>query len=102
MGSAPPDDAGCATEDGTGSISKTHPRTGFCDRRDTLASLEIDFKHPVAKTGIVGSIGSGEPVVALRADMDALPIQVQQLFAMRLQRHQASASHILGALSTTC
>lgn len=44
--------------------------------RDALESLGVDINYPVAKTGIVGSIGKGEPVVALRADMDALPIQV--------------------------
>jgi metal-dependent amidase/aminoacylase/carboxypeptidase family protein len=27
-------------------------------------------------TGIVGRVGKGSPVVALRADMDALPIRV--------------------------
>ena len=44
--------------------------------RDKLTTLGIPYQHPIAKTGIVGSIGMGEPVIALRADMDALPIEV--------------------------
>ncbi|KAG2664136.1 hypothetical protein I3760_16G065800 [Carya illinoinensis] len=44
--------------------------------RDELDRMEISYKYPLATTGIRAWIGTGgPPFVAIRADMDALPIQ---------------------------
>jgi len=58
-----------------------HPELGFAEYRtaalvaDILRSLGVDINTGVGKTGVVGHLGIGRPIVALRADMDALPIQ---------------------------
>ncbi len=58
-----------------------HPELFFQEIRtarkitEHLDALGIEYATGVAKTGIVAHLGEGAPVIALRADMDALPIQ---------------------------
>jgi amidohydrolase len=40
----------------------------------TLRQIGARVIEGVARTGVIGELGEGEPVVAIRADMDALPI----------------------------
>jgi len=62
-----------------------HPELGNRETRtsklvaDRLKSLGIEVKTPIAHTGVVGILKGGKPgrVVALRADMDALPVVEQ-------------------------
>jgi amidohydrolase len=44
---------------------------------ETLLSLGLQVKTGVGKTGVVGYLGDEGPTIAIRADMDALPIQEQ-------------------------
>jgi amidohydrolase len=58
-----------------------HPELGFKEGRTAAKIAEImedlgcRVQRGVGKTGVVAELGEGKPVVAIRADMDALPIQ---------------------------
>lgn len=57
-----------------------HPEYGFREFEtarlivETLKGLGATVREGVARTGVIGEIGTGYPVVGIRADMDALPI----------------------------
>jgi amidohydrolase len=58
-----------------------HPELGFHETRtaahvaEVLESLDYRVRSGVGRTGVIGERGQGPPIVAVRADMDALPIQ---------------------------
>lgn len=58
-----------------------HPELGFQEVRtaasvaEELEALNYNVQTSIGRTGVVAERGDGEPVVAVRADMDALPIE---------------------------
>jgi amidohydrolase len=62
-------------------VIHSHPELGFQERRtgslvaERLQELGYEVRTGIGRTGVIGELGSGHPIVAIRADMDALPIQ---------------------------
>ena len=87
-------------------LSNREERTGHLVA-ERLRGLGLEVRYPVAKTGVVGILRGGRPggVVALRADIDALPIEETNALSFRSQApgvmhacgHDAHTAILLGA-----
>lgn len=77
---------------------------------DVLKEWGVNFQFGIAKTGIVAEIGNGDPVILLRADMDALPVteETNLPFAsknkgrMHACGHDIHMSCLLGCIALFC
>jgi amidohydrolase len=90
-----------------------HPELGFQEERtagrvaEILKNLGYCVRAHIGRTGVVGETGEGSPMVAVRADMDALPIQEmnkatyasQVPGVMHACGHDAHTAMVLGAAS---
>ena len=86
-------------------LSNREERTGRLVA-ERLRGLGLEVRHPVARTGVVGVLRGGRPggVVALRADIDALPIDETSDLPFRSQvkgvmhacGHDAHTAMLLG------
>jgi len=90
-----------------------HPELGFQETRtsgrvaEITASLGCRVRRGVGLTGVVAELGEGIPIIALRADMDALPLQEvnqveyisQNPGVMHACGHDGHTAMLLGAVA---
>jgi amidohydrolase len=90
-----------------------HPELGFQEVRTSARVAEIAesfgcrVRRGVGRTGVVAELGNGKPVIAMRADMDALPIQEEnqveyassQEGVMHSCGHDGHTAMLLGAIA---
>ena len=89
-----------------------HPELSFQEFRtaqlvaDTLSELGIEPQKDIGRTGVTAQIGNGDgPTIAIRADMDALPITEKNDLPFKSQNpgvmhacgHDAHTAILLGA-----
>ncbi|MFM8322162.1 MAG: M20/M25/M40 family metallo-hydrolase, partial [Chloroflexota bacterium] len=88
-----------------------HPELGFTEQRTAelaaaaLEQLGCRVRRGVGRTGLTADLGSQGPLIAIRADMDALPIHEQSGAAytsetpgvMHACGHDAHTAMALGA-----
>src|SRR3712207_8047309 len=65
--------------------------TSFLEQR--LRNAGLDPKRLASGTGLVVEVGSGDPIVLLRADIDALPLAALDRKRTRLNSSHANISY---------
>jgi len=78
-----------------------YPEIGFHENRTSdkvatiLEGLGYRVRRGVARTGVIAEMGNGKPVIAIRADMDALPIQEENevLYASKIPGMMHACGH---------
>jgi amidohydrolase len=89
-----------------------HPELGFQETRtsdcvaEIAGSLGARVRRGVGRTGVVVELGEGKPVIALRADIDALPILEENITEYRSQNpgvmhacgHDSHTAMLLGVI----
>lgn len=79
----------------------SHPEYGFEEHETanlvaaTLEDLGARVRRGIARTGVIAELGEGTPVIAIRADMDALPILegTNLSFASRIPNMMHACGH---------